>query len=104
MKIDLKLKNEHEVMSMTDSEKVSAFSALLSLEGNNPCTPCLATTPVHMAAVKYFLKNNNINIGNRDREQALAMLSVATNSHPKLFVSQLVPLSRLRERNCTAQT
>lgn len=32
MNIDAKQKNVHEVMSMTDSEKVSALSALLSHE------------------------------------------------------------------------
>jgi hypothetical protein len=84
MNIDAKQKNVHEVMSMTDSEKVSALSALLSHEKNNPCMPCLTTTPEHMAAVKCFFQNNNIDMSKCDGEQALAMLSVATHSHPKL--------------------
>lgn len=91
MMIDPKLRTEREVMSLTTIEKVSAFSALWSLEQDNFCIPCLETTAEHMAAVKRFLTDNEIEISNCDVGQVLSLLNVAINSHPKLRESSSLP-------------
>jgi hypothetical protein len=77
MKADAELKAECDVMSLTDIEKVSAFSALRSFSQDNCCTPCLETTAEHMAAVERFLVDNDIEISNCDVGQVLLLLNVA---------------------------
>jgi hypothetical protein len=79
MKADLKLKTECDVMSLTDIEKVSAFSALRSLDQDKSCTPCLETTAEHIAAVERFLADNNIEISSCDVGQVLSLLNVTKN-------------------------
>jgi len=78
MKADVKLKTECDVMTLTDIEKVSAFSALRSFAQDKFCTPCLETTAEHMAAVERLLTDNDIEISNCDVAQVLLLLNVTT--------------------------
>lgn len=64
-------------MSLTDIEKVSAFSALRGFDRDMFCTPCLETTAEHMTAVKRFLADNDIEISNCDVARVLLLLNVS---------------------------
>ena len=71
-------------MSLTDTEKVSAFSSLQGLQSNGSNWSCLSSTPKQMAIVKRFLLISNIDIATCDTEQVLLILNIATHLHPKL--------------------
>ena len=83
MAINSILGTEHEVMSLTDIEKVCAFSSLKGLQSNGSNRSCLSSTPKHMALVKRFLLNNDIRLTTCDAEHVLLILKVATHLHPK---------------------
>ena len=65
---------EHEVMAMSNIDKISALAALRT---SSPLRHnCLKTTERHVAAVRSFLTDNNVDLAKCDFEKAAAILGI----------------------------
>jgi hypothetical protein len=92
MTVDAKIVAERELMSLTDIEKVSAFAALRSFDQDNFCAPCLETTAEHMAMVKRFLTENDIEPANCDVKRVLLLLNVDIHFYTKRSSASQMPV------------